>query len=164
MARASELVREIAIDGSFHGLNHSFGRSRRWLFKVTWLLTCVAATLCFAHFAIVSFHEILIEKPTVTDMHYVTHSQLQFPQVIVCPIQPNQTQMDSYNAPSAQRLIAFLAALSQNPMFGGLRHDLRKSLTETLQKYPNLETHWQNLFKEGNPDEATQQIYGLYKP
>ena len=160
MTHLSDVLLELCVDGSFHGVNHFFGRSRTWLLKLIWVSICVATTIASVYFTVLSFHEIVIGKPTVTNVQYITHSELQFPRVLFCPALPNQTQIDLFTPPSAQGLVNFLATFSENPLFAGARHDFRDNLTLTLLKHPYLETNWKTLFQEGNPSEQIQDLYG----
>ena len=160
MQRAFEFIREISVDGSIHGINHLFGRHRAWVFKLLWVQICVAATVCFVYFSMLSLDEHLIQRPVVTHIHYKTNKQIEFPQVLFCPVMPNQTLIDTFTLESAQQVISFLATFSENQVFAGARHDLWDNMTHALLKYPNLERQWKRLMQLGNPDETIRALYG----
>ena len=70
---------------SVHGFNH-FVRAgaRRYLFREIWALIFAVFLLLFIYFQLNLFHEIVVEKPTVVEKHFVRSEIMNFPNVVIC--------------------------------------------------------------------------------
>ena len=57
-------------------------------------------------------------------------------------------------------LMSYLTQLSQHPMYEQFQTLLSQNISEAFQRFPNIENHWEVLFKKQNVDPNVASIYG----
>ena len=70
---------------SVHGINH-FVRAgaRKYSFRVVWAGIFAVFLSLFIYFQVDLFHDIVVERPTVVEKHYIRSDTLNFPNVVIC--------------------------------------------------------------------------------
>ena len=103
------IVRSFAIDSSFHGINNMLG-PRLWRSKLCWLAICCSFFGIFVYFSVLSFDTYIIKKPIQTDLNYHNHEEIQMPEIMFCPVLPNQTAFENFFPGTFGPMFAFLWA------------------------------------------------------
>ena len=156
----SATINSFALDSSFHGINNLFGH-RKWRAKVCWALISVIAFSTFFYYSILSYKSYIIEQPLVTNMQYIQNKQVQMPEILVCPVLPNQTYFENFFPGTVGPMFVYLSGFSEHAIYEGVRNDIRRNISAAFEKYPHLEGMWSRLYNYSNLDDLTASFYGL---
>ena len=136
---------------------------RLWRSKLYWLAICCSFFGIFVYFSVLSFDTYIIKKPIQTDLNYHNHEEIQMPELMFCPVSPNQTAFENFFPGTFGPMFAFLSSFSEHPIFSGIRDAIRKNISAAFEKYPHLEKDWNKLYTNANLDPVTAAFFGQYK-
>ena len=162
-SKSFEMLRDFSNAGSFHGVPKIFF-NRNFYHRLIWVITVAFAYIIFSFYFIQTLNLHIFEKPVKTDIKYFTKENINFPDVIICPVLPNSTALENEFPPDTKRTYGFLSTLVENPIYSAFRSDLARNISVAFDKYPNVEQNWKNLFKlDQTPDYVASHLSKFFK-
>ncbi|XP_075255054.1 acid-sensing ion channel 1B-like [Convolutriloba macropyga] len=104
-----------------------------------------------------SFNELTLffsDRPTVTEVKMVDNTYLDLPQVMICPVLPNNKAMRSVMPPGSADVMTLIVDMAFNRLFGNIRHDLQMQMPNVsgvFEKYHHLEGHYAKMIQHIDP-------------
>ncbi len=131
-----------ADEANVHCVRHSvFKTHRGYLCRVVWLLLLLSFFLFCLYMQMSLVYTIAIVKPQTVDHGFKRAEKMDFPNIVLCDLAPEQDKLFKFFAPMGNigLLMQHMGQISKSYLFEVVRNEMKSNLSAVFVKYPKLE-------------------------
>ena len=140
---------------SLHGIRFAFSITSRPNFSIRkiWRFIVIISVIICLFLQIKLLIDIIVVKPKVVNINFELKSELRFPNVVICNLNPRLSGIieTSKQYGNIGYLGAFFVQMNTNLLYDPVRRLAQQNLTKWEEKYPRLEKQYQEYRKHVDP-------------